>query len=131
MGDSIKPKNALKSTGLASIGLPQIGADSASGTSTAGLFRHANAAMPHTWLLGKKDSAKYDLGGQIVGAYDNTYYKPEDQPQIPYTDPLAGSMQARDIQRRRARLAQGVASTIHAGSLAKPVSTAPAALLGS
>lgn len=91
------------------------------------LTGHAN---PHTWFMSNRDAARYTLAGQITGANDK-YYKPEDQPQIPYHDPMADAVGARDRQRRLAMRAQGMASTIRAGSLATPVSSSPAKLLGS
>lgn len=99
------------------------------GDSVKPQLRRNNQLMPHTWALGQKKSADYDLAGQAFGAHD-ARYKPEEQPAIPFTPTLPAATAARDYTRRLARRANGLDSTIRASS-AEPYSAAPKALLGS
>jgi len=79
--------------------------------------------------FGKKTFSSIDLGGQVLGQYDNLY-KPGDveTPSSPIVDDQA--YLARERFRRLARRAQGQQSTIRTG-LAVPYSGQPKSLLGS
>lgn len=80
--------------------------------------------------FGKKTFSSIDLGGQILGQYDDLY-KPENVPAPESAAVIeAGAYEQRDRIRRIARKAQGQASTIRTSSTAEPYTGAPARLLG-
>ncbi len=91
--------------------------------------RLGNKASPHTWVMGEKQSAQYDLGGQLTGAHD-ALYQPENIEPAPSPVNDAPAYQARDRVRRMARKAQGQPSTIRTGATGAPYTGAPAKLLG-
>jgi len=97
-----------------------------------GVLRFANKTMPHTWFMGSKESAQYDLAGQVFGAHDHLY-KPEKVEPVPAIDPGADQTVERDRMRRMARRASGRDSTIRTGpqGAVAPYSAQPKSLLGS
>lgn len=101
------------------------------------LTKFANKTMPHTWVMGEKASAQYDLAGQVFGAHDDLY-KPKDAPAIPTDDGTgndaeAAALIARDRMRRMARRANGLDSTIRTSptGAAALYTAQPKQLLGS
>lgn len=83
--------------------------------------------------FGKKTFSSIDLGGQVLGQYDDLY-KPADVSADPPPSPIAADTEAyaqRDRIRRIAKKAQGQQSTIRTSSTGAPYTGAPATLLGS
>jgi hypothetical protein len=99
--------------------------------------RVLNKTMPHTWVMGEKKSAQFDLAGQLTGAHDHLY-KPDVVQPIPTDngagmDTEAAALVARDRARRMARRAAGLDSTIRTSpsGAAALYSPQPKSLLGS
>jgi len=88
-----------------------------------------NKASPHTWVMGEKASAQYDLGGQLTGAHDERY-QPEEIAAAPAPQVDDQAYVQRDRIRRMAKRAQGRDSTIRTGATGAPYTGAPAKLLG-
>lgn len=81
-------------------------------------------------VFGQKTFSGLDLGGQILGQYDNLY-KPEDIAAAPSPINDAPAYEARDRIRRIAKKAQGVSSTVRTSSAGAPYTGQPVSLLGS
>ena len=79
--------------------------------------------------FGKKTFSGLDLGGQILGQYDDLY-KPEDIAAAPSPENSADAYTQRDRIRRVAKKAMGQQSTIRTGGTGAPYTGAPATLLG-
>lgn len=80
--------------------------------------------------FGQKTFAGLDLGGQVLGQYDNLY-KPADIPAAPsQINNDASAYEARDRIRRIAKRAQGIDSTVRTSSAGAPYTGQPTALLG-
>lgn len=94
------------------------------------LLRFHSKATPHSLIMGSREAAKYDLAGQVTGAWDKLY-KPKAVTAAPVVNDAAEGYAAADRMRRRARLAQGQASTIRTSPQGAPYDGAPKTLLGS
>lgn len=82
-------------------------------------------------VLGKKVASTIDLAGQVVGDYDKLY-KPTAVPPIPSAaDNPQDAVNAADIARRRAMMANGRDSTIRTSPAGALYSGTPKSLLGS
>lgn len=79
--------------------------------------------------FGQKTFSGLDLGGQILGQYDNLY-KPADIAAAPSPSTDAPAYEARDRIRRMAKRAQGIDSTVRTSSAGAPYTGQPASLLG-
>ena len=88
------------------------------------------------YLLGRKEGGKLDLAGQLAGVYDGDY-KPANVSAIPTGDGTgtsadAAALIARDRERRLARRAAGLDSTIRTSPAGAALYSAqPKTLLGS
>lgn len=80
--------------------------------------------------FGKKTFASIDLGGQVLGQYDELYKPDAVEPAPSPLDTGGEAYTARDNIRRRAAKAQGRDSTIRTSALGAPYTGSPAKLLG-
>lgn len=93
-------------------------------------FTHKTDAL--RYILGKQQSAKVDLAGNLAGVYDYMY-KPKAVQPIPTDNVDAAAATEADRQRRLAKKAAGLDSTIRTSpsGAASLYSAQPKSLLGS